>query len=130
MRVGLGLGAAYAGQPFAEKDQTGPNKIEAVLGLAAGPDGRLYVLDRCGGVGLEHHRGCWLFRRDGAYEKTIKPFPSNLPVEKAQAAGAFTNSFGGFNPLDPPAAGVGLLPGRGRPAPAGRDYGRAGSCSR
>ncbi len=97
-RVGLGLRASYAGQSFAEKGQTGPNKIENVLGLAAGPDGRVYVLSDCSGW-VWGTTAVHVFRRDGGYEKTIKPFPANLPVERAAAAGAFLNSFGGLNPL-------------------------------
>ena len=98
VRVGLGLGVNYAGQAFADKDRIGPNHLEGVLGLAAAPDGRLYVLDRCSGQVWGGTR-VLVFRRDGAYEKTIKPFPSNTPIDKAKAAGAVTNSFGGFNPV-------------------------------
>jgi len=98
VRVGLGLRADYAGQAFAEKGQSGPNRIEGVMGLAAAPDGRLYFLDRCNGFAWGASK-VLVFRRDGSYEKTIKPFPSNTPVEKARAAGAFVNSFGSLNPL-------------------------------
>ncbi|HOX06996.1 MAG TPA: hypothetical protein PK280_11390 [Planctomycetota bacterium] len=98
VRVGLGLKAGYAGQAFAEKGQSGPNRVEGVLGMAVGPDGRLYVLDRCNGHAWGGSK-VLTFRRSGAYEKTIKPFPSNTPAEKAKAAGAFINSSGGLNPL-------------------------------
>ena len=53
VRVALGLKADYAGVAFAEAalnaDKTAPNRIETVMGLAVGPDGRLFVLDRCNG---------------------------------------------------------------------------------
>jgi hypothetical protein len=98
VRVGLGLQAGYAGQAFGEANLAGPNKIENVIGLTAGPDGRIYVLSDCSGW-VWCTTAMHVFRRDGSYEKTIKPFPSNLPVEKARAVGAFVNSFGGFNPL-------------------------------
>jgi len=109
VRVGMGLQAAYAGQPFADPGQAGPNKIENVVGLAAGPDGRVYVIDRCGGWVWSTVK-VLVFRRDGAYEKTIKPFPSNLPLDKAKAAGAFTNSFGAFNPLIHNVQGMAFYP--------------------
>ena len=93
VRVGLGLKASYAGQSFAETNQVGPNKIENVIGLTAGPDWRIYVLSDCS-AWVWSTTALHVFRRDGSYEKTIKPFPANLPVGKAQAAGAFVNSFG------------------------------------
>src|SRR6185503_18907534 len=40
-----------------------------------------------------------VFRRDGSYEKTIKPFPSTLPPERVKSIGAFVNSFGSLQPL-------------------------------
>jgi hypothetical protein len=98
VRVGLGLKVAYAGKAFAEKGQTGPNHLEGVLGMCVAPDGRLYVLDRCNGHAWGGTK-ISVFRRDGAYERTIKPFPSDTPVAKGKAAGAFLNSFGGFNPI-------------------------------
>jgi hypothetical protein len=95
-RVGLGLTPSYAGQAFAAEQQTGPNRFERVLGMNAGPDGRLYVLDFCGGWVWSTTK-VLVFRRDGSYEQTIKPFPANIPVEKVRASGAFINSFGGLN---------------------------------
>jgi len=110
IRVGLGLRAAYAGQAFAEAGQTGPNKIENVLGLASGPEGRLYVLDGRSGNYWGPASMVLVFRRNGAYERAIKPFPSNLPVERARAAGVFTNSLGGFNPLSHRIRGLAFYP--------------------
>jgi hypothetical protein len=98
IRVALGLRASYAGQPFAAKGQTGPNHLEGVMGLTVAPDGRVYVLDRCNGQVWGGSR-VLVFRRDGLYEKTIKPFPANTPIEKARAADAVINAFGGFNPV-------------------------------
>jgi hypothetical protein len=99
VRVGLGLKTSWGGLAFAGKDQTGPNHLESVMGLAAGPDGRVYVLDRVGAWLYWGSSKMHVFRRDGAYERTIKPFPANLPVERVKATGAFTNSFGGINPV-------------------------------
>ena len=110
VRVGLGLKASYAGHAFAATNQLGPNMVENVLGLTAGPDGKLYVLDGCGGMVWGGSSRVLVFRRDGAYERAIKPFPSTLPVEKARGAGAFTNAFGGFNPLIQSVQGLTFYP--------------------
>lgn len=97
IRVGLGLKASWGGTVFGEG--TGPNHLGDILGMAAGRDGRIYVMDE---------RDAWLywpsaavhvFRRDGAYEKTIKPFPSHLAPERVKAIGAFRNDRGYLNPL-------------------------------
>lgn len=109
VRVGLGLKASYGGQAFAATNQAGPNKIENVIGLAAGPDGRIYVLSDCS-AWVWSTTALHVFRRDGSYERTIKPFPSNLPAEKARAAGAFMNSFGAFNPLMHRTMGLSFYP--------------------
>jgi len=99
VRVGVGLRASYAGVAFADADKTGPNRVEGVMGLAAGPDGRLYVLDRCGAWLYWHGSKILVFGRDGSYEKTIKPFSPTLPIERVKATGAFVNSFGAVNPV-------------------------------
>ncbi len=83
VRVRAGLKVTSAGTAFAE--HTGPDTLREVIGLAAGPGGRVYVLSR------RWQRVWWtattvhVFRRDGSYEKTIKPFPSTLPVRRVSA---------------------------------------------
>ncbi len=76
---------------FAEPGQTGPNRVEGIMGLAAGPDGRLYALARC--VAWLYWRGSKIlvFRRDGSCETTIKPFPPTLPLHRVKATGAFVD---------------------------------------
>jgi len=83
VRVRAGLKVTSAGTAFAE--YTGADTLREVMGLAVGPGGRVYVLSR------RWQRGWWtattvhVFRRDGSYEKTIKPFPSGLPPERVSA---------------------------------------------
>lgn len=100
VRVGLGLTAAYAGLAFDEQDQTGPGRIGDVIGMNTAPDGRLYLLARTD-VWSDHWNATKLhvFRRGGAYERTIKPFPSDTPLERAMPEGAFRNAQGDFSPL-------------------------------
>jgi hypothetical protein len=97
VRVRAGLQVSYAGTALFE--ETGPNHIGDVLSLAVAPDGRLYVL----GMGGEklHHYGTRMhvFRRDGSYEKTIKPFPSHLGAERLKPARAFRNARGEITPV-------------------------------
>lgn len=100
IRVGLGLRGTWGGTAFDEKDQAGPNRIGDVLGMAAGPDGRVYVLAKTD-VWSDHWNATKLhvFRRGGAYERTIKPFPSNTALERAKPEGAFLNANGELHPL-------------------------------
>jgi len=100
VRVAAGLQVDHAGTVFCER--AGPNYIGGVAGLAAGPDGRLYALSPRGGKGRPHWRGTMLvhvFRRDGSYEKTIKPPPAHLPEDRLKAIGAFRNDEGALTPL-------------------------------
>lgn len=99
VRVGLGLKASWGGTAFCEKDQAGPNHITNVSGLAVGPDGRVYVMDNRSGWLYWPANGVHVFRRDGSYEKTIKPFPSNLPLDRLKGTAAFKNNRGYLNPL-------------------------------
>jgi len=109
VRVGLGLKTSYAGEAFTAADMSGPNKLESVMGLAAGPDGHLYVLQTCQAMVWSSTR-ISVFSRAGAYENTIKPFPSSLPVARAAGAGAFVNSLGGFNPFIHRVQGLSFYP--------------------
>ena len=83
VRVAAGLRAEYAGTAFGH--ERGPNNITSVVGLTVGPGGRLYVLSN------RWRRAWWtatsvhLFRRDGSYERTIKPFGTDLPPERVAA---------------------------------------------
>ncbi len=82
-RVAAGLKAEYAGTAF--ETARGPDNITSVVGLSVGPGGRLYVLSN------RWRRAWWtatsvhLFRRDGRYERTIKPFGTDLPPERVAA---------------------------------------------
>lgn len=96
VRVALGLKANYAGTAFSE--QTGPNNISNVWGLAAG-NGRVYVVANRWGKLFWLASAVHVFRRDGAYEKTIKPFPANLPPERLAGTGAFRGQDGRLIPI-------------------------------
>ncbi|MCX7591321.1 MAG: hypothetical protein N2255_06800, partial [Kiritimatiellae bacterium] len=97
VRVGLGLTPAYAGLAFTTN--SGPNHIGPVWGMAAGEDGRLYVMDDHSGWLYWPAKALHVFRRDGSYEKTIKPFPSHLAPDRLKGTGAFINQRGYLNPL-------------------------------
>ncbi len=110
VRVGLGLKVAYDGLAFAGKGQTGPNRLERVSGLAAGPDGRVYVMSRWAGLAWWSSLKIHVYRRDGSYEKTIKPYSPSLPSARLKAVGAFVNTFGAVNPLIYRAEGMAFYP--------------------
>ena len=110
VRVGLGMHASYSGIAFADPTKAGPNRIDTVAGLATGPDGRLYVIDRWAGLAWWSTQKIHVLRRDGAYEQTIKPFSPNLAADKVKAVGAFVNSFGAINPLIYRAEGTAFYP--------------------
>lgn len=99
VRVGLGLKASWAGVSFAGPGEEGPSRIERIMGLACGPDGRLYVLDGCDAWVFKNGSRVLVLRRDGSYEKTIKPFSPTLPIDRVKGIGAFVNSFGAVNPV-------------------------------
>jgi hypothetical protein len=96
----VALGVRVDGGHTCFSKERGPNHISDVLGMTAGPDGRVYVLNRRSGaceVG-----GCAaiaVFRRDGSYERTIKPFPPNLPLERLKATLAFRDDDGRLIPV-------------------------------
>ncbi|HUT36040.1 MAG TPA: hypothetical protein VNE39_21310 [Planctomycetota bacterium] len=97
VRVCAGMQVRYGGVAFAK--EAGPNAIVDVTGLAVRPDGRLYAL------GNRWSRYSWqntavsIYRRDGSYEKTIKPFPPSLAPERVAALGAFKSDKGDLIPI-------------------------------
>lgn len=97
VRVALGLQVRYAGTVFS--DNTGPNNIVNVLGMATAGDGRLYVLSHRWQKYVAFSTAVHVFRRDGSYEKTIKPFASNLSEDLVKATGAFVAEKEGLIPL-------------------------------
>ena len=97
VRVGAGLEVRHAGTAFDE--HAGPNGIVNVVGLAAGADGRVYVLSNRWGRYSWQDTAVSVYRRDGSYERTIKPFPADLPAERVKPAGAFRTEEGEFVPI-------------------------------
>jgi hypothetical protein len=103
VRVGLGLKASWGGLAFTEPGKTGPNMLEhLVTGLAVGPDGRVYVGQPHGTYSLGSVDKTLIFRRDGAYERTIMPYAPTLPMDRIAPAGAFLNALGRVNPRHGP----------------------------
>ncbi|MCX7591232.1 MAG: hypothetical protein N2255_06340 [Kiritimatiellae bacterium] len=100
VRICAGLRINHAEPVFAP--HSGPNCLGGVSGLATGPEGRLYVLSHRGGRGRPHWRGTMLvhvFRRDGSYEKTIKPPPAWLDEKNLKPIGAFRDNKQNLTPL-------------------------------
>ena len=96
-RVCVGLQPTYAGTAFSE--DSGPDNLDNVSGLATAPDGRLLVLSRRWMRYVWYSSGVQVFRRDGCYERSIKPFPPNLPLDRVKALGAFCDKTGQVNPV-------------------------------
>jgi hypothetical protein len=96
-RVALGLKVGYAGTVFSDK--TGPNNLVDVMGMAVAPDGRLYVLSHRWQRYVAFSTAVHVFRRDGSYEQTIKPFHGNLAEDRVKPTGAFRTKEEGLVPL-------------------------------
>jgi hypothetical protein len=92
VRVAAGLGFKYAGCAFGSEAK--PDSLTNVVGLAAGPDGRVYVLSERWGRIWWRHTSIHVFRRDGSYEKTVKPFPSSIAAEKVRKLTPFATPDG------------------------------------
>jgi len=80
IRTSAGLGVKYAGTAFGSESR--PDYLTPVIGLAAGPDGRVCAMSQ------RWSRGWWTlttihaFKPDGTYEKTIKPYPATLGADR------------------------------------------------
>jgi hypothetical protein len=129
VRVGLGLRAGWGGTAFS--DQTGPNHLTSVHGLAVGApspaeagsgargaqgDGRVYVMDNRSGWLYWPAYAVHVFRRDGSYEKTIKPFPANTSPARIRPSRAFVNDRGYLNPVIFRTLGMTFYPYEDEPA--------------
>jgi len=75
-RVALGLGARYDKVVSSNRQN-----IVKVTGLGTGPDGTLYVLAATWGAVWEGPQ-ILAFSRDGAYQRTVMPFPTSLKREQ------------------------------------------------
>ncbi len=97
IRVSAGLTARYDGMAFGSENR--PDTLTNVIGLGAGPDGRVYVLsarwNRIWWRGTAVH----VFRRTGEYERTIKPFPGGLPPDRVKALTPYVTESGFPNPV-------------------------------
>jgi len=96
-QVCLGLAIRYAGIAFSDKPS--PANLVDVMGMAVGPDGRLYVLAHRWIRYVAFSTAVHVFRRDGSYERTIKPFPSDTTAEAVRPTGAFWTTENGLVPL-------------------------------
>ena len=115
MRVAAGLSVRYAGMAFS--DRVGPNHVTTVEGMAIAPDGRLYVMGNRSGWLYWPARAIHVFTRGGKYEKTIKPFPADTPLEKLKPTLAFRNKRGYLNPIVHRTQGMTFYPYEDCPAP-------------
>ncbi len=97
VRVSAGLTARYDGMAFGSEER--PDTLTNVIGLGAGPDGRVYVLS------TRWNRIWWrataihVFRRTGEYERTLKPFSANLTPERAATLTPYLSPTGRPNPV-------------------------------
>ena len=82
-RVALGLDAKYDKAVVRE-----PENIGAVNSLGVGPDGTLYVVYTLANVGPGWTgQSMMAFNRDGTYQRTIQPFPSDLKADQVKGVG-------------------------------------------
>ena len=97
VRVSIGLSAAVAGTAFGPGEK--PGQLASVLGLSAGPDGRVYVLSERWSRAWWHGTAMHVFKPSGEYEKTIKPFPAGTPPDKLTGLTALRDEGGRAVPV-------------------------------
>ena len=82
VRVALGVGAKYkdvvAGDPLS---------LSTVKGIAAGPDGTVYVMTDTGNAVLKGET-LTAFDREGNYQRTLIPFGPDLKLDEVEGFGA------------------------------------------
>jgi hypothetical protein len=80
VRVALGLGARY--DKVLHRD---PQAMGTINGLGVGAGGTVYVLGSVGAAwGGEQLKA---LNRDGSYQRTLTPFPSDVPLDRVKAYG-------------------------------------------
>jgi hypothetical protein len=97
VKVGAGLAPSWAGMMF--EDKPGPDSLCNVMGLAAAPDGRVYVLSSRWNMIWWSTTTIHVFGRSGAYEKTVKPFPSDVPPGRLAGVSAIKGPDGRTLPV-------------------------------
>ena len=83
VRVALGLGAKYE-----RAIRVNPTSFSSINALGVGPDGTVYVAAMAAGAVWS---GPFIvaLNRDGSYQHTVMPFPSNLKMEAVQGITSF-----------------------------------------
>jgi DNA-binding beta-propeller fold protein YncE len=86
VKVSLGLAPKLEEYMFADPGR--PNGAEC---LGMGKDGTLYICGSAGGIYAWNAPGMLMqvFDRQGKYQRTIVPYPPNLPLDKLKGTGAF-----------------------------------------
>jgi hypothetical protein len=97
VRVSLGLSAVAAGTAFGSSPK--PGQLTNVIGLSAGPDGRVYVLSEPWNRAWWRSTAIHVFKPTGEYEKTIKPFPAGTPADKLAGLTALRDEQGRAVPV-------------------------------
>jgi hypothetical protein len=90
VRVALGLGAKYDKVILSE-----PQNIGGPQALAAGKDGTLYVVTQSGATYAWGGQSLMALDRDGNYQRTVIPPPSNTTKEQLAALGTTPVEVGG-----------------------------------
>ena len=108
VRVSTGLRPTWAGTAFS--DESGPDNLDNVMGLAAAADGRVYVLSRRWMRYVWFASGIQVFLRDGLYERSIKPFPATIAADRVKALGAFVDGNGHLTPAIHQAMNMSVYP--------------------
>lgn len=80
VRVSAGLAPSGDGTAFGAP--AAPGTVANVIGLAAGADGRVYVMSEPWNRAWWRSTAMHVFKPTGEYERTVKPFPGETPSAK------------------------------------------------